>query len=658
MKWLLFIFVIICGLYANAQNGKLLLIGGGGEKDSNGSWNEAPYKWAVEKSANKKVAVVSYNSESDWIPDYFKNVCGAVDAINIRINSGLIADADETYEQLMSCDVIFFKGGDQYNYYSTYKGTKTEKAVIDKYNQGGIICGTSAGLAILGGVDFVASAGSAYPDVCLKNPLSARVALDSSFVPFVPGYIFDTHFVERARFGRLVAFMANWKLKNDENLIGVGVDDMTAMTIEDNIGTVYGTGAINIYKAKNNSFSVDNDKLTGDSIVVSQLLHACTYNFETGEITGFSDEILPETETETGNYTLFMSGSDNLYDNVSMLEKFYKTNENPDGLILIITGSDKNLAEAFSNKLASFGATNVVMKSAISGNSNDTEFSQQIKSAEKILFVDNMEYTFSKFLTKGPTGEVLYYKLREDNMVSAFIGDNSRFAGAVIIENYEMDAASYYGNMQLKDGLNLMKTFVVMPKTFDNKDYYVNTASGVPYAMVKNKLRHGLWLNKGNYAVYSPKDGKTFLESYGDFPAMLIINNGTKGTTANQTSGGSGSKYRQIAGFKEMDFKLMNETMPYKTGDKIVTSIKPNLYDKQSDFNIYPNPVKDKIYFDSFDKNIFFSIYNITGNLVCHKQKAPNNIIKINMLPDGIYVVKFENSIGKIINTRKIIKQQ
>lgn len=41
--------------------GKIVLVGGGSESDASYAWSNAPYQWAIDESANKKVAVISYD---------------------------------------------------------------------------------------------------------------------------------------------------------------------------------------------------------------------------------------------------------------------------------------------------------------------------------------------------------------------------------------------------------------------------------------------------------------------------------------------------------------------------------------------------------------------------------------------------------------------
>ena len=78
-KYLLLLVFLFCN-QAFAQTGKLLLIGGGSEKSTENAWNSQAYKWAVDNSENKRVAIISYGTADSWLPDYFKNNCGAQNA--------------------------------------------------------------------------------------------------------------------------------------------------------------------------------------------------------------------------------------------------------------------------------------------------------------------------------------------------------------------------------------------------------------------------------------------------------------------------------------------------------------------------------------------------------------------------------------------------
>jgi cyanophycinase len=169
---------------------------------------------------------------------------GANDTALFDIDNLTLANAQATYDSLMNYDVFFIKGGNQWDYYNTWKGSKVEDAITDKFNQGGVIMGTSAGTAILSEYIFTAENGSVYPDEGLANYNNPNITIENDFLNIFPNYIFDTHFVERGRLGRLLAFVKNIQLMN---VHGLGVDDRTAICINNNnIGTVMGSAGITI----------------------------------------------------------------------------------------------------------------------------------------------------------------------------------------------------------------------------------------------------------------------------------------------------------------------------------------------------------------------------------------------------------------------------
>jgi cyanophycinase-like exopeptidase len=111
------LFFLLGVFNAISQPGRLLLVGGGAEKNGAASWSTPAYRWAGE---GRKVAIVGTSTGS--LAPYFIQQCGAASAREFAIQSRDSADSPATYDTLMSYDVIFFRGGDQYEYYN-YTGT-------------------------------------------------------------------------------------------------------------------------------------------------------------------------------------------------------------------------------------------------------------------------------------------------------------------------------------------------------------------------------------------------------------------------------------------------------------------------------------------------------------------------------------------------------
>lgn len=144
----------------------------------------------------------------------------------------------EFLQQLKDATGVFFTGGDQNRVMEVLKDETLFKAVLDKYNSGTMFSGTSAGTAIMSRVmitgegDFTVIDGT---KVETKNGLG-----------LIPEIIVDQHFIKRQRQNRLIGLI----LKHP-NLLGVGIDEDTALFVKDNrIGEVLGDSQIMFIDAK------------------------------------------------------------------------------------------------------------------------------------------------------------------------------------------------------------------------------------------------------------------------------------------------------------------------------------------------------------------------------------------------------------------------
>ncbi|NVO19840.1 MAG: hypothetical protein HXX13_09070 [Bacteroidetes bacterium] len=564
MKYLISLFILffLYNLNVSGQRGRLLLVGGGGEKNNQTGWNVPAYRWAVE---GKKVAVISVSAGA--LAPYLVQYCKASYAKEFDVATRDSANTQFIYDSLVSYDVIFFRGGDQWEYYNFYKGTRLQQAVEFVFSRGGTVCGTSAGMHILSSYVFTAEHGSVDSYECIENPNNQYVTLENDFFNFMPGYLFDTHFAERTRFGRLCGFLANLSLNKGLNITGIGMDDLTCMTVDtSNLGTVFGTGCANIYKLTGTA-SLNGTKLLVDSVSVVQLLQGCTYNFNTGEATfsPLNREIQTAAFSESGNYTVLASGGNALNENLAMLSDFVSATGHINDPILIISGNS-SLAESFKIKLTNLGATVLGSVAPTSLNGSDTVVLSKINKASKFLFLGNDASGIMQFMTTS-NGTVLSKRIHSDGSMTAFAGDDSRLAGKTIVDNYLAYLNSYYGEMIFSGGLGLLKNTVIMPNTYLNSDIYENTATAVPYALALDTVKFGIWLTSLNYMKYEPSEGKAVLKGYGIDPLMILKNIGTHAGFSTQTATGSSSAPRQIAGMEKLQLCLADDTHPYIMGD-------------------------------------------------------------------------------------------
>lgn len=165
------------------------------------------------------------------------------------------ANAPYAVERAELASAFLFDGGDQSIYYRAWIDSgfanSVNKALSRKQAS---IGGNSAGLAILGDIVYAALHDESFTaDEALQNPYTPLMTLRKGLfrIPELKGAITETHFSERNRQGRLIAFLARILADNMLSLAdayGIAVDENTCLVI-DNTGKtkVYGPGSAWIY---------------------------------------------------------------------------------------------------------------------------------------------------------------------------------------------------------------------------------------------------------------------------------------------------------------------------------------------------------------------------------------------------------------------------
>jgi len=625
-------------LNALAQ-GSLLLAGGGAEDTDD--WSDAPYRWAIEQAENKRVAVISFEETDFWLQNYFLSL-GATDARTYNLRNRAIADAPATFDTLTSFDMVFIRGGNQANYYETYIDTQTQEALQTIWNRGGVLGGTSAGMAILSPIIFTAEEGTVYPDEVLSNPLNERVTLRSDFLQTLPGnWIFDTHFVERGRMPRLVGFLANWYLQTGEIAKGIGVDDRTALCIgKDGIGEVFGTAAVTIIEPNmTNPFAQENGVLQSQPVVLQQLLHGNTYNFQTGAVEGLSQTLEVQRAEERGRYQLLFLGSD------EAVEEAWVYNFLRDS-----TGTETDTITIFSENadwLADIPAlaeapTTLFAPSITNGSS--PEVAEHILNTRKFIIAENTADDFFTFIHQTPNGFVLLERLRSPVVTTLFIGDNARFAGKTFVDNYLDDPlASYFGELTFRNGLALLEHSVFMPNTFltSTADFYENTISGLAYTMLRDRLKFGFWLTGNTIARYRAMGDSIILENlHGDYPVLAATFDQPTQADFAPAINERWNPPRNTIGFEQMTLEVLAPGDRKVLGIDPISSTTPTLSET---IRVYPNPVQNELFVQS-NEPLIFSIFDTQGRLLESGNLIGNQPINTRFLPQGAFLLTLKSN--------------
>lgn len=128
---------------------------------------------------------------------------------------------------------IWFGGGRQWRFIDAYEGTKAHELFHEVLKRGGVIGGSSAGASI-------------QPEYMARgNPLGNRDIMAEGYergLNFLPGVAVDQHFAQRKRFADMTSLV-----KTYPQILGIGIDEATALIVEGHIGTVMGRSKVHFY---------------------------------------------------------------------------------------------------------------------------------------------------------------------------------------------------------------------------------------------------------------------------------------------------------------------------------------------------------------------------------------------------------------------------
>ena len=216
-----------------------LLLMGGGDR------NFDALRWFMKKAGNGHIVVLRA-SQAGEIGEEFFNEVGGIQSVETFVFSEREQSNDpKILAALKRADGIFLAGGDQSRYVRYWRGTPVGAALDAHVRAGKPLGGTSAGLAMQGEYLYGAmDGGSQISPRALADPLGADNTIETDFlhIAALKGVITDTHFSERNRLGRLIAFVAKGEAMAGHPLIGLGVDEDAAVAVEgDGSARVYAT---------------------------------------------------------------------------------------------------------------------------------------------------------------------------------------------------------------------------------------------------------------------------------------------------------------------------------------------------------------------------------------------------------------------------------
>lgn len=214
-----------------AEAGPLLIIGGHEDKEGDRTILETLAQ--LVNGGRLVIATIASKAPEGYFDTYTAafGALGLTDLVELYVEERSDSGAREALAMLDGAAGVFFTGGDQLRISSLIGDTAVEKRILEIHAEGGVIAGTSAGASVMSETMLV------------KGPSAESYRLGE--LHMAPGLglmrdvIIDQHFAERGRYGRLMGAVAH-----NPRLLGVGIDEDTALLVRGRVGEVLGAGAV------------------------------------------------------------------------------------------------------------------------------------------------------------------------------------------------------------------------------------------------------------------------------------------------------------------------------------------------------------------------------------------------------------------------------
>lgn len=215
--------------------GPLVLIGGA--EDRTGEARVLAEFVRLAGGAKARLLVVTVATElpaevgGDYVAAFRRLGCKEVARLDVPDRARAADPA--TAAKLGAATGVFFTGGNQLRITHLLGGTPLDAALHRRRAEGLTIGGTSAGAAMMSGTMIVGGPNEAAP--------RAGVVEVGPGMDLLRGVMVDQHFTRRGRTGRLLAALARYP-----HLLGVGIDEDTALIAEAGEFRVVGSGAVTV----------------------------------------------------------------------------------------------------------------------------------------------------------------------------------------------------------------------------------------------------------------------------------------------------------------------------------------------------------------------------------------------------------------------------
>ncbi|MCL6548163.1 MAG: cyanophycinase [Alicyclobacillus sp.] len=167
---------------------------------------------------------------------------GAEDVRTLDVSKREDADRDSALQFIESATCIFFTGVDQLRITKLLGGTRVDEALHRARRRGVVLGGTSAGASMMSSTMIVDGESETNPRIGIVQMAPG--------MEFAAGVVIDQHFAQRGRLGRLLSAVAQYP-----HHLGLGIDEDTAVILEQDRFRVLGRGAVSVVDAGQLTYS-------------------------------------------------------------------------------------------------------------------------------------------------------------------------------------------------------------------------------------------------------------------------------------------------------------------------------------------------------------------------------------------------------------------
>ncbi len=216
----------------HVQNGSLVIVGGGGVPIG------ICKKFIELAGGPGELIVVLPTALPDPLPqrDCSAAMFRRAGAKNVKVLRGRKlqeVESPEFLKTLKQARGIWFGDGRQWRFVDAYEGTKAYNLLHDVLGRGGVVGGSSAGASIQ--AEYLVRG----------SPMGNRKMMAEGYergFAFLPGTAIDQHFSRRKRFHDMTAVT-----QAHPQLLGLGIDESTALIVQGHIAEVVGKNKVHFY---------------------------------------------------------------------------------------------------------------------------------------------------------------------------------------------------------------------------------------------------------------------------------------------------------------------------------------------------------------------------------------------------------------------------